>query len=38
MIIFEAVFQTYNNDKFSVLFKYSCDCRFIVEHEKVFLF
>ena len=28
-----VVFQAYNDDNFSVLFKYSCDC-FLVENEK----
>ena len=34
---FEAVLQTHNNDKFSVLLKYSCDCRFIDKHKNVFI-
>ena len=32
-----AVFQTYNDNNFSVLLKYSCDCFFIKDKKKVFI-
>lgn len=33
----KVIFQTYNNDRFSVLFKYSCDCFFIEDKKRVFI-
>ena len=32
-----VVFQAYNDDNFSVLFKYSCDCLFVENEKKVFI-
>ena len=32
-----AVFQTYNDNNFSVLLKYSCDCFFIKDKKRVFI-
>ena len=33
----KVVFQTYNDDNFSVLFKYSCDCLFVENEKRVFI-
>ena len=32
-----AIFQTYNDNNFSVLLKYSCDCFFIKDKKRVFI-
>jgi len=32
-----AIFQAYNNDNFSVLVKYSCDCTSAKDDKKVFI-
>jgi len=32
-----VVFQTFNDDNFSVLFKYSCDCLLVEDEKKVFI-
>ena len=32
-----VVFQAYNDDNFSVLFKYSCDCLLVENEKKVFI-
>jgi len=32
-----VVFQAYNDDNFSVLFKYSCDCLFLENEKRVFI-
>ena len=32
-----VVFQTYNDDNFSVLFKYSCDCLLVENEKSVFI-
>ena len=32
-----VVFQAYNDDNFSVLFKYSCDCLLVENEKRVFI-
>ena len=32
-----VVFQAYNDNNFSVLFKYSCDCLFVKNEKRVFI-
>ena len=32
-----VVFQAYNDNNFSVLFKYSCDCIFVANEKRVFI-
>ena len=32
-----VVFQAYNDNNFSVLFKYSCDCLFVENEKRVFI-
>ena len=32
-----AIFQTYHDDIFSVLFKYSCDCLYVENKKRVFI-
>ena len=33
----KAIFQTYNDNNFSVLLKYSCDCLFVKDKKRVFI-
>ena len=32
-----VIFQTYNDNNFSVLLKYSCDCFFVKDEKRVFI-
>ena len=32
-----VVFQAYNDNNFSVLFKYSCDCLFVEDEKRIFI-